>query len=171
MKASIKKPVFIFLGFIFITTAAIILLRDIKLPFNLEKRNPPKEKTPQSVEITPKENKILITYSDLNLLIDECCSSVIRNVESNKDSDSIKVKGEASIPFTSNFEANIKPYVGEGKVKASVSNVTLGKVESPQMLKEKISELINLTMESKINSKHSVKNVKITNEGIEILLN
>lgn len=175
MKVSIKKPVLIFLGGIFLLSAVIIIARGIKLP-QIPFLN--STKTPQKVSVQPKMadikvqgDKIVLKYSELDLFMAECCSSVVKDTKSKKDGDSVKITGKATFPFSANFEGNLTPYIENEKIKVRLSNLILGKVESPEMLADKLGNLINLGFDNKINSKYKVKDVKIKGEGIEITIN
>jgi len=121
-------------------------------------------------DIKVQNNKIILKYSELDLMMTECCNTVVKEVKSEKDGESVKIKGKATFPFPATFEGNFTPYIENQKIKVKFSSLILGKVESPEMLSDKLSGLINLGFEQKINSIYKVKDVKITSEGIEIVI-
>lgn len=172
MKAGIKKPVLIFLSIIFVLSIAIIVVRKIQLPqipFLKNTGNPQKiSPQPKMADIKVQGSKIVLKYSEFDLFMSECCGTVVKETKSKKDNDSIKISGKATFPFSANFEGDLTPYVENEKIKAKLSNLILGKVESPQMLADKLGDLVNLGFDNKINSKYKVKDVKIKGEGIEI---
>lgn len=174
MKTGIKKPVLLFLGAVLVLSATIIAARGIQLPqiphLNERKSNiqPPQ---PKIADIQVKGNKITLKYSELDLFMIECCNTIVKEVKTEKDNTSVKIKGKATFPFPANFEGNLNPYIENEKIKIKLSNLILGKVESPQMLADRLGGLVNVGLDEKINSKYKVKDVKIEKEGIEITLN
>ena len=172
MKPGIKKPVLIFLAIIFILSGIIIVTRGIQLPAIsfLQSKKSPETQTTKKADFKVQNNKIIVEFSDFNLFLNECCSSVIQNIHSEKDKDSIKVTGKASFPFPANFEAKITPYVENQQLTAKISDLMLGKIESPQMLDDKLSGLIATSLNDKINKQYKVKDAKITSEGLEVII-
>lgn len=173
MKVNAKKPVIIFLGAVFVVSIIIIATRGIQLPqipYLNQKKSTVQPSQPKMADIKAQNNKIVIKYSELDLLMAECCGSVVKEVKSERDKNSVKIKGKATFPFSAAFEGNFTPYVENQKIKVKLSNLILGKVESPQMLSDKLTYLLNLGFEQKINSTYKVKDVKITIVGIEVLL-
>lgn len=173
MQAGIKKPILIFLGIVLVLSATLIVLRGIQLPqipyINSEKTT--KEASqPKMANLEVKGNKIIIKYSEFNLFMTECCNAVVKEVKTEKNDTFVKMTGKATLPFPADFEGNLSPYVENEKIKVKLSNLILGKVESPQMLPDRLNGLINLGLEKKINSIYKVKDVKITNEGVELHL-
>ncbi|MEK7447415.1 MAG: hypothetical protein AAB632_01250 [Patescibacteria group bacterium] len=171
MKVGIKKPILLFLGGVLVLSAVLVVLRGIQLPqipyFNSEKKNK-QTSQPKMAALSVQDNKIIIKYSELNLFMAECCDTIVKEIKTEKDDTSVKMTGKATFPFPANFEGNLSPYVENEKIKGRLSNLILGKVESPQMLSGKLEDLINLGFENKINSTYKVKDVKITSEGIII---
>lgn len=171
MKANRKKPILIFLGVVFIVSALVIHIKNIQLPIVSslgDSKNKSKNTGPQMAPPTAEDGKILIKYSELDIFMSECCGSAVKNVKSDKNGDSVRLHGQATLPFPSDFSGDIEPYVEDDKVKVKISNLVLGKVESPKILSDKLSELVNLGFDEKINSKYKVKDVKIEGDGIEI---
>lgn len=171
MKVGIKKPILIFLGIVFVVSATIVLIRGIQLPqvpyLNTEKTST-QPVQPKMANIRVQGDKITLKYSELDLFMLECCNTVVKEVKTEKDGTSIKIKGKATFPFPAAFEGNLTPYIENEKIKVGLSSLILGKIESPQLLSDKLGNLINLGFDEKINSKYKVKDVKIGGEGIEI---
>lgn len=165
-----KKPILIFLGGVLILSAVLIVLRGIQIPYLNSEKTKKQTSQPKMAALTVQGNKVIIKYSELDLFMTECCDTVVKEVKSEKDDTSVKMTGKATFPFPANFEGNLSPYVENGKIKVKLSNLILGKVESPQMLSSRLEDLINLGFENKINSTYKVKDVKIEGEGIEITI-
>lgn len=174
MKPGIKKPIIIFLGTVFVVSTIIIVTRGIQFPqitYLNQKKPTAQPPQPKMTDLKVQNNKIILKYSELDLMMTECCSTVVKEVKSEKEGNSVKIKGKATFPFSAAFEGNLTPYVENKKVKVKLTNLVLGKIESPQMLSDKLTDLINLGFEQKINSIYKVKDVKIGGDGIEITIN
>lgn len=173
MKTGIKKPILIFLLIIFILSGLIIVIRGIQIPAVsfLQSKKTPEIKTVQKSNFKVQSNKLIIKYSDFDLFLNECCSSIIKDTTSKKDGNSVKISGKATFPFPANFEAKLTPFVENQKINVKISDVILGKIESPEMLNEKLSSLIEKGLDEKINKQYKVKDAKITGEGLELTIN
>ncbi len=170
MKSNILKPLAIFLGLVFALTFFIIITKKITLPISFSHSNSSMQTAKQAPNLNPKDKKIVISYDDINLFFQDCCSAVLSNVKSKRDENSIKISGNASFPFSASFQGNIQPIVKNDKLSFSVTKLTLGKVDMPQVLADKIIDLTQKYTDTKINNKFKVKDAKITNKGLEIEL-
>jgi|GEM_PF-1246807 len=173
MKTNIKQPVLIFIGAVFVLSIAIIVLRGIKIPQipYLTEKKTKTEVQPKMSELKAQDGKIMIKYSQLDLFMTECCGTVVKEVKSEKNNDLVSIKGRATFPFSADFSGKIKPFIENEKLKFGLTDIVLGKVESPKILTDKLNSLIGVSLDEKINGKYKAKDVKIKGEGIEITIN
>lgn len=170
MKFDLKKPLIIFFAGIVILSGFIVYVKKIHLPF-LSKENNQKVEEIQTANIEAKDGKISLTYENLDLFFNSCCLSAVKEVQTEKDGENVKISGKAVFPFPSGFHGEMKFFEENGKVKSKITELTLGKIETPQMLIDKLDDLIQKGLDGNINGKYQVKDVKIEDEGIEIIIN
>ena len=171
MKPNVLKPLTIFLGIVFAVSVFTIITKKITLPAPFSRSaNSVQQKTKVAPNLNPTGNRIIISYNDLNLFFQDCCSNVLKDVKSERDVSSIKISGKSSFPFSANFQGNIQPIVENDKLSFQITKLTLGKVDMPQILANKIIDLAQKYADIKINNKFKVKDAKITSRGLEVKL-
>lgn len=153
-----------------IISSSIIFIKDIKLPVISSSKEAEKASFSDK-NIKVKSNNISLTFSDIDIFFKSCCNLVVKDVVSKRDTDSIKLSGMATIPFPSTFEGKVTPSVKNGKLIAEVSSLRVGKVDMPQTLQDRLTQLIQKGFDEKINAKYKPKDVRITNKDMEIEIN
>jgi len=167
MKNSILKPLLLSMLAICIISSSIIFMKKIKLPI-ISSSNQKEEKSFSDDNIRLKDGTILLSFSDIDTFFRSCCKLVVKDVVSKKDASSMRISGMANIPFSSTFEGRVDPSIKDDKLVAEISSLRVGKVDMPQSLQDKLTQLIQKGFDEKINAKYTPKDVRITNEGMEI---